>query len=214
MLVDDDAHYRQTLVSLLSTEDDIVVVGEASNGREALHLALEMTPDVIVMDLRMPYEGGVSATAAVRRTVPEARILVLTVSDAEVDLYRSIDAGASGYLVKDTSTGDIAEALRVVARGDAILSPDMTAHVLPKLPALRTSREPKADTGGLTDRELDVLRLVAAGHSNREIAHKLHVSHHTVKRHMGNILTRLHARSRVEAAMYAARAGLIGEEAE
>jgi len=194
---------------LLSVETDINIVGEAGDGATAAALAAVSAPDVVLMDVRMPKLSGIEAITAVRNAAPDARIIMLTVSDEEADLYEAIKGGASGYLLKDASTDEVAQAVRVVADGQSLISPSMAMKLLDEFKQMsRTDRTAPA-TPRLTERELEVLRLVAQGLNNREIAKQLFISENTVKNHVRNILEKLQLHSRMEAVMYAVREKLL-----
>ncbi len=211
MICDDHALFRRGLIMVLESEDGVEVVGEAEDGQEAIEKAEELTPDVVLMDVRMPRVSGIEATRAIAESVPSAKILMLTVSDEEDDLYDAIKAGATGYLLKEISIEEVASAIRSVVSGQSLISPSMASKLLSEF----TSLAKKADdrqampTPRLTDRELEVLKLVAQGMSNREIATELYISENTVKNHVRNILEKLHLHSRMEAVVYAVREKLL-----
>lgn len=216
LIVDDHALYRRGLLTVLTTEDGIEVVGEAADGLEAVVRAEETLPDVIVMDVGMPKRGGIEACRAIKQRVPSARILMLTSSDDEDDLFEAVRAGANGYLLKDVPPEEVAAGIRGVHHGQALISPMMASKLLTEFAHI--SRVPGVDlehTGRalepprLTERELGILRLVARGKANREIAGELFISENTVRNHIRNILDKLQMHSRVEAAMYAVRQRLI-----
>ncbi len=210
VVVDDQELFRRGMVMLLSVEDDIEVVGEASDGDEASELAASLVPDVVLLDVRMPKRSGIEACAAIKEVAPSANIIMLTVSDEEADLYEAIKSGASGYLLKDASIDQVAQAVRLVADGQSLISPSMAAKLLEefKLIASAGSR-PDSIAPRLTQRELDVLRLVARGLNNKDIASDLFISENTVKNHVRNILEKLQLHSRMEAVMYAVREKLL-----
>ena len=193
---------------LLSVEDDIEVVGEASDGIAATELAAATVPDVILMDVRMPKRSGIEACQAIKDVAPTARIIMLTVSDEEGDLYDAIKNGASGYLLKDSSIDEVAQAVRVVADGQSLISPSMAVKLLDEFKQMSRS-DRQVPTPRLTDRELEVLGHVAQGLNNREIAKRLFISENTVKNHVRNILEKLQMQSRMEAVMYAVREKLL-----
>ena len=212
LICDDHAVFRRGLMLVLEMADGIEVVGEAADGVEAVDLALELAPDVVLMDVRMPRRDGIGATRALATQLPSARILMLTVSDEEDDLYEAIKAGASGYLLKEISIEEVAGAVTSVMAGHSLISPSMASKLLQEFNSLSRQADgrPAVARGPhLTDRELQVLRLVATGMSNREIATALFISENTVKNHVRNILEKLHLHSRMEAAMYAVRENLI-----
>ncbi len=210
VVVDDQELFRRGMVMLLSVEDDIEVVGEASDGDEASQLAASLVPDVVLLDVRMPKRSGIEACASIKEVAPSANIIMLTVSDEEADLYEAIKSGASGYLLKDASIDQVAQAVRLVADGQSLISPSMAAKLLEefKLIASAGSR-PDSITPRLTQRELDVLRLVARGLNNKDIASDLFISENTVKNHVRNMLEKLQLHSRMEAVMYAVREKLL-----
>jgi two-component system NarL family response regulator len=195
---------------VLSVEPDLEIVGEATDGDEAIERAAETLPDVVLMDVRMPGLGGIEATRRIRNAQPNTKIVMLTVSEDEEDLFAALRAGASGYLLKELSIEEVAGTVRAVARGQAVVSPSMAAKLLNEFNLLsRRVAEQRGDAPRLTDRELEVLRLVAKGMSNKEIAGELVIAENTVKNHVRNILEKLELRTRMEAAMFAVREKLI-----
>ena len=209
LVVDDQELFRRGMVMLLSVEDDIEVSAEASDGEEAARLAARTVPDVVLMDVRMPRRSGTEACRAVKEVAPTAKIIMLTASDEEADLYEAIRNGASGYLLKDTSIDQVAQAVRLVADGQSLISPAMAAKLLDEFKAISTVSRTEVAAPRLTDRELEVLRLVAQGLNNREIASRLFITENTVKNHVRNILEKLQMHSRMEAVMYAVREKLL-----
>ncbi|MGQ0434420.1 MAG: response regulator [Microthrixaceae bacterium] len=211
MICDDHALFRRGLVMVLESEEGIEVVGEAEDGREALEQVEDLAPDVILMDVRMPHVSGIEATKAIAELMPGAKILMLTVSDEEDDLYDAIKAGATGYLLKEISIEEVATAIRAVVGGQSLISPSMASKLLTEFTSLakRADERQSVPTPRLTDRELEVLKLVAEGMSNREIAGELFISENTVKNHVRNILEKLHLHSRMEAVVYAVREKLL-----
>jgi DNA-binding NarL/FixJ family response regulator len=211
MVVDDQELFRRGLAMLLAAEDDIDLVGEAADGHEATALAAAVAPDVILMDVRMPQQSGIEACIEIKSVVPTAKIVMLTMSDEEADLYDAIRNGASGYLLKDASIDQVAEAVRVVAEGQSLISPSMAVKLLEEFKAISRSGGGKDDglNPRLTPRELEVLNLVAHGLNNRDIAKELFISENTVKNHVRNILEKLQLHSRMEAVMYAVREKLL-----
>jgi DNA-binding NarL/FixJ family response regulator len=213
LVVDDHALYRRGLRTVLALEEGIEVVAEAADGVEAVRQAEETMPDVVVMDIGMPKRGGIDACRLIKQQVPSALILMLTGSDEEDDLFEAIRAGANGYLLKNM-TEDIASGIRGVVNGESLLSPTMATKLLHEFQQI-TQRTPAAvPTPGvelprLTHRELEILELVALGRLNREIAEELRIAENTVRNHVRNILDKQHMHSRMEAAMYAVRRGLI-----
>jgi DNA-binding NarL/FixJ family response regulator len=208
-VVDDQELFRRGLTMLLGVEDDIEVVGEAGDGVAATELAGTTVPDVILMDVRMPKRSGIEACVAIKEIAPTARIIMLTVSDEEADLYDAVKNGASGYLLKDSSIDEVAQAIRVVADGQSLISPSMAIKLLDEFKQMSRSDRQQVPTPRLTDRELEVLKLVAQGLNNREIAKRLFISENTVKNHVRNILEKLQLHSRMEAVMYAVREKLL-----
>ena len=212
VIADDHDLYRRGMQVVVELDGTAKVVGEASNGAEAVDVCVALRPDIVLMDVRMPGVGGIEACRRIRLAVAEARILMLTMSDDESDLFEAIKAGASGYLLKDLPGEEVADAIRRVHDGQAIIPPGMAATLLNEF--TRLSQAPVSSNGGtpppqLTDREVEVLRLVARGLANREIAEQLVISENTVKNHVRNILEKLHLHSRVEAAVYAHRQHLL-----
>ncbi len=215
VVADDHALFRRGLEMVLETEDDIAVVAEANNGKEALDLAVEHVPDLVLMDVRMPaaggINGGIEATQAIKDAVPNTKILMLTISDEEEDLYDAIKAGASGYLLKEISIEEVADAIRHVHAGQSLISPSMASKLLTEFASMAKKDEEKQQMPAprLTDREMEVLTLVAQGLNNRDIAKELFISENTVKNHVRNILEKLHLHSRMEAVVYAVREKLL-----
>jgi len=213
LIVDDHALFRRGLEIVLVTEQDIEVVGEASDGAEAVQKASESLPDVVLMDVRMPRSGGIEACREIKEVAPSARIIILTMSDEEEDLFEAIKAGASGYLLKDIPLDDVAEAVRSVYGGQSLINPSMAGKLLTEFASLarRDTEEPPRQVPApyLNDREMQVLRLVARGMNNRDIAKELYISDNTVKNHVRNILEKLQIHSRMEAVMVAVREKLI-----
>jgi len=211
MICDDHALFRRGLVMVLESEDGVEVVGEAEDGDEAIRKATELAPDVVLMDVRMPRVSGIEATRAIAEVVPTTKILMLTVSDEEEDLYDAIKAGANGYLLKEISIEEVATAIRTVVSGQSLISPSMASKLLSEFTNLAKKADERqaAPMPRLTERELEVLKLVAQGMSNREIAGELFISENTVKNHVRNILEKLHLHSRMEAVVYAVREKLL-----
>jgi DNA-binding NarL/FixJ family response regulator len=208
-LVDDQELFRQGLTMLLGVEDGIEVVGEASDGVAAVELAASVVPDVILMDVRMPRRSGIEACVALKEVAPSAQIIMLTVSDEEADLYEAVKNGASGYLLKDSSIDEVAQAIRLVAEGQSLISPSMATKLLNEFKQISRADRQQLSSPRLTDRELEVLSLVAQGLNNRDIAKRLFISENTVKNHVRNILEKLQLHSRMEAVMYAVREKLL-----
>ena len=213
LIVDDHALFRRGLEIVLVTEPDIEVVGQAGDGAEAIDKASEFVPDVVLMDVKMPRSSGIEACRAIKAAVPSAKIIILTMSDEEEDLFEAIRAGASGYLLKDIPLDDLAEAVRSVHGGQSLISPSMAGKLLTEFATLakREAEEPPQQVPApkLTDREMQVLKLVARGMNNRDIAKELFISDNTVKNHVRNILEKLQIHSRMEAVMVAVREKII-----
>jgi DNA-binding NarL/FixJ family response regulator len=211
MICDDHALFRRGLIMVLESEDGIEVVAEAEDGADAVAKAEELAPDVVLMDVRMPRVSGIEATRSIADSVPTAKILMLTVSDEEDDLYDAIKAGAAGYLLKEISIEEVATAIRAVVSGQSLISPSMASKLLSEFTNLakKADERQSVPTPRLTDRELEVLKLVAQGMSNREIAGELYISENTVKNHVRNILEKLHLHSRMEAVVYAVREKIL-----
>jgi DNA-binding NarL/FixJ family response regulator len=208
-VVDNEELFRRGLTMLLGLEDGLEVVGEAGDGVAATELAAVTAPDVILMDVRMPKRSGIEACVTIKEVAPTARIIMLTVSDEEADLYDAVKNGASGYLLKDSSIEEVAQAIRVVADGQSLISPSMAIKLLDEFKQMSRSDRQQVPSPRLTDRELEVLKLVAQGLNNREIAKRLFISENTVKNHVRNILEKLQLHSRMEAVMYAVREKLL-----
>jgi len=201
---------RAGLVELLSSDAGIHVVGEASTGREAIHTPVRLRPDVVLMDIRMPDLDGIAATAELARVAPDSKILILTTFEEEDYIFRSLQAGASGFLLKRTRPEDLIAAVHTVALGDSLLSPSVTRLVIDRIaqyPIAATAGDHEIE--GLTPRELEVLKLVARGLSNREIADALTVEESTIRTHVKRILMKLQIRDRVQAVIRAYEVGLI-----
>jgi DNA-binding NarL/FixJ family response regulator len=211
MIVDDHALFRRGLQMVLEQEADIDVVGEAGDGGDALAMAQEKMPDVVLMDVRMPGRGGIDATEKIKEVMPHVKILMLTVSDEEADLFDALKAGASGYLLKDTSIEEVADAVRKVSRDESLISPSMANKLVSEFTSMvkRADEKQSVPQPRLTDREMEVLKLVAKGRNNRDIAKELFISENTVKNHIRNILEKLHLHSRMEAVVYAVREKLL-----
>jgi DNA-binding NarL/FixJ family response regulator len=210
LVVDDHALFRRGLEMVLAQESDIEVVGEAGDGAEAVEKAADLLPDVVLMDVRMPRRSGIEACTAIKDVAPSTRIIMLTISDEEGDLYEAIKAGATGYLLKEISIDEVATAIRAVAGGQSLISPAMASKLLTEFATLikREDRQ-QVPVPRLTDRELEVLRLVARGLNNKDVAKQLYISENTVKNHVRNILEKLQLHSRMEAVVYAVREKLL-----
>ena len=201
VISDDHELFRRGLRMVLEAEEDIQVVAEAADGQEAVQRVEELAPDVVLMDVRMPRMGGIEATRLIRQLFPTTRIIVLTVSDEEDDIYGAVKAGANGYLLKEVSIEEVADAVRGVFGGESLISAALASKLLAEF-----SGQPKAvddhvpTSPRLTEREVAVLKLVALGHENVEIARELDVSESTVRNHVANILSKLQLRSQIEPA--------------
>ncbi len=213
MLVDDQTLIRQGIRLLLMTEPGMEVVGEAANGREALALVEQAHPEVVLMDIRMPGMDGVAATREITTRHPEIGVIILTTFDDDEYIFEGLRAGARGYLLKDISSEEMADAVRVVARGGALIQPSITRKVLSEFARLSSSPAPSSRPASLpeplTDRELDVLRCIAEGLSNREIAERLVITEGTVKNHVSNLIAKLGVRDRTQALLKAKELGLV-----
>jgi DNA-binding NarL/FixJ family response regulator len=211
LIVDDHALFRRGLQMVLEGEPDIDVVGEASDGHEAAKKAEDTTPDVVLMDVRMPKRSGIEATRSIKEVLPSTKILMLTISDEEADLYEAIKAGASGYLLKEISIDEVASAVRSVNQGQSLISPSMASKLLSEFATMVKRRDERTQVPGprLTERELQVLKLVAKGQNNKDIGDALFISENTVKNHVRNILEKLHLHSRMEAVVYAVKEKLL-----
>lgn len=213
LVVDDQRLIREGIASLLAIQEGIKVIGVAENGEEAIQLALKLTPDIILMDVRMPIMDGIEATAQIRQQLPACQVLMLTTFDDEEYIVKSLLAGACGYLLKDIPASDLAQAIQLTYRGVYQIAPSVAGKLIGRLdrkiieqPEKQISIPPEID---LTMREMDVLRLVATGATNREIAQDLCVSEGTVKNHVSNILSRLGLRDRIQAALFALKHKIV-----
>ena len=208
MLVDDHDLFRTGLRNLLE-EQGVHIVAEAPDGNIALERVRELAPDVVVMDLNMPGMNGIEATREITRLAPLTRVLVLTISDQDEDVMDAILAGACGYLMKDSSIQDLMQGIRAAAVGESLISPHIASKVLQRIRAASVEVSVGEPRPELSDRETEVLRLIANGKDNAEIAQELHISPKTVKNHISNILMKLQIENRIQAAVYAVRSGLV-----
>ncbi len=210
LLVDDHILFRKGIANLLAAQPDMDVVGEAGDGQEALEKARELMPDLILMDIVMQGMSGRQATGIIKDEMPYVKIVMLTVSERDSDLFDAIRSGADGYLLKDLEPEELYRLCRGVFRGEAPLSPLMAAKILREFSSLADVRAGAGGpTGRLTPREIEVLELIVKGQTNKEIADTLCVAESTVKNHLRNILAKLHLRNRAQAAAYAVREGLV-----
>lgn len=212
LLADDQALFREGLETLLSVHKDIEIVGQASNGQEAVDLALKLRPNVILMDMQMPVLNGVGATRRLKGSLPECRVIVLTTFDDKETIFDALRAGAVGYLLKDVDSAQLAESVRRTARGESILDPSVAAKVVAEFSRVSslvggTSSEILPDP--LSEREIELLRLIASGMSNKEIGETLFITEGTVKNHITHILGKLSVRDRTQAALKAKELGLV-----
>ena len=216
LLVDDQALLRTGFRLVLEAIDDIDVIGEAGDGTAAEQMARALEPDVILMDVRMPGRNGIDATRAITEALPDTKVLILTTFDLDEYAFAGLRAGASGFLLKDTTPADLVEAIRLVASGDAVVSPRVTRRMLELFSDRLPESAPSGEGGvapeleSLTPRELEVLTLIGQGLSNAEIAASLVVSEATVKTHVGNVLAKTGSRDRVQAVVLAHATGLVG----
>jgi DNA-binding NarL/FixJ family response regulator len=212
LLVDDQALFREGLETLLSVHKDIQVVGNASNGQEAVEVAAKVHPDVVLMDVRMPVMNGVRATSVLKEAQPECRVIVLTTFDDDEYIFEALRTGAAGYLLKDVGFAQLVEAIRAAARGDSILEPSVAAKVIAeftRVSSMIPSLQMEQLVEPLSERELEILKLIAKGYSNKEIASQLFIAEGTVKNHVTHILGKLDVRDRTQAALKAKELGLL-----
>ena len=203
MLISDDHDlFRKGLRMVLEAEDDIEVVAEAADGQQAVARVEELAPDVVLMDVRMPRMGGIDATRTIRQLFPSTRIIVLTVSDEQDDLYGAVKAGANGYLLKEVSIEEVADAVRAVYAGQSLISPSLASKLLSDFSGQVGPAAEAAPSAAprLSDREVEILKLVALGLGNHDVAAQLQVSENTVRNHVANILVKLQLRAQIEAA--------------
>jgi DNA-binding NarL/FixJ family response regulator len=209
LLVDDQELIRTALSMVMADLHDVDVVGEAGTGEEAVRLAAELAPDVVVMDIRMPGMDGIEATRRITQPGPGTRVVVLTTFDDDAYVYGALRAGASGFLVKDMALDDIIAAVRIVAAGDALIAPSVTRRLIQDFAARPEPVSGRRELKSVTDREREVLTLVGTGLSNAEIAAELHISVATAKTYLTRLLTKLDARDRVQLVIMAYEAGLV-----
>ncbi|MBI2916925.1 MAG: response regulator transcription factor [Chloroflexi bacterium] len=209
LIVDDHNLFRDGVASLLAARG-FQVVGQANDGEEALVKARDLRPDLVLMDIRMPRMGGLEATRLLKAEMPEVKVVMLTASADEVDLFEAIKSGAQGYLLKDLKADAFFSLLSGLEKGEAPISPRMAAHMLDEFSRLAKGKKPGESGTVLSEREEEVLRLVAQGDTNKEVAAALYISENTVKYHLRNILDKLHLENRAQVVAYAARRGLAG----
>jgi DNA-binding NarL/FixJ family response regulator len=210
LIADDQALVRGGFRMILDAREDMEVVGEAGDGEEAVALAEGLRPEVVLMDVRMPSMDGIEATRRIAASDSRARIIMLTTYDLDEYVFAALRAGASGFMLKDVRPPDLVEAIRVVARGDALLAPTVTRRLLDRFAGtLPDNAAPPTDLGELTEREVEVLRFVALALSNSEIAGRLHLTEATVKTHVSSVLRKLGLRDRVQAVVFAYDLGLV-----
>ena len=212
LLVDDQVLFREGLETLLSVHKDIQVVGNAGNGQEAVEIAIQIRPDVVLMDVRMPVLDGVRATSLLKESLPQCRVIVLTTFDDDEYIFDALRSGAVGYLLKDVDSTQLVEAIRAVARGESILEPSVAAKVIAefsRVSSMIPSVQMEQLVEPLSERELEILVLIARGASNKEIANQLYITEGTVKNHITHILSKLGVRDRTQAAIKAKELGLL-----
>lgn len=211
LVVDDEALLRTAFTALIEAEDDLEVVGEAADGREAVSLAAHLAPNVVVMDVRMPFMNGIEATRRItsHTDVNSPKVLILTTFDLDEYVFEALRAGASGFTLKSRPLDELLRAIRVVSAGEALLAPSVTGRLIAHFSAVHGPTTVNTDIGTLTQRERDVMVLIARGLSNAELAAHLHISLPTAKTHVGRILTKLGARDRTQIAILAYEAGIV-----
>ena len=212
VVADDHTLIRRGIVGLLNAQPDMEVVGEASNGREALDSAVRLSPDVVLMDIGMPGTDGLEATREIRKQVPAAQVLILTVHDREDYLFQALRAGASGYILKGADVQDLLTAVRSVKIGQIYLYPTVTKRLLADYIHRAETGEDRASFDGLTEREREVLQLIAGGKTTPEIAQDLHLSPHTVQTHREHIMEKLNLHRKADLIKYAIRSGLVDSD--
>jgi len=214
LVVDDQQLIRDGIASMLDIQPGVVVVGTAKNGQEALEQASALAPDIILMDIHMPVMNGIEATLKLRRQIPESQVVMLTTFDDESYIIRSLQAGACGYLLKDIAVDELAQAVKLAHAGVYQLAPEIAGKLVGNLMLKSQPKAPRPSEFGLTKRELEVLKLIARGATNSEIAEQLFVSQGTVKNHVSSILNRLGLRDRMQAALFAIENNLVARSDE
>jgi DNA-binding NarL/FixJ family response regulator len=209
VIADDQTLLRGSFRALIDSEPEFAVVGEAGTGREAVDVAARERPDLVLMDVRMPEMDGIEATRLVCAARPETRVLILTMFDLDAYVYAALRAGASGFLLKDARPGDLLAAVRTVAAGDALLAPKVTKRLISEFAERPVPRRAAEELAKITERETEVLTLIAKGHSNAEIAERLHVTPGTVKTHVSHLLGKFEARDRAQLVIVAYETGLV-----
>ena len=211
ILADDHTVFRQGLKSLLALEEDIKVVSEAANGKEAIDFAKQMHPDVIIMDINMPVLNGLEATKQIKKELPKTKIVILTSQGDDKSVFSLIEAGADGYLLKDVAAENLVSAVRDVNDGKSILHPEVTQKLLTRFVS-KGDDEPQKPGDLLTEREVEVLKALSKGYSNQQIAEELYISQRTVQNHLHNIYNKLGINGRTEAVIYAIQEGIISKD--
>jgi two-component system NarL family response regulator len=211
LIADDHGVVREGLMAMLQAIDVVDVVGEAKNGQDAVEQTRKLLPDVILMDLRMPCMDGVEATRLIKREFPHIGIIALTMNEEQQHVFDLVRAGATGYLLKDSDSSQIVDAIRAIARGDSLIHPSVAGKILAEFSLLAEDKAQRRSLvdHDLTEREITVLRLVASGQTNKEVANSLELSEKTIKNHLGNIFHKLHVYDRTQAAVLAIRRGII-----
>ncbi len=215
LVVDDHTLFRKGIINLLQQQSGIEVVGEAKDGREGIALAKQLRPDIVLMDVQMPECNGIQATEAIHQELPDVRIIMLTVSEQDEDLFSAIKAGARGYLLKSIEPDHLLKSIDLLMKGEAVIPHTMASKLLTEFSVLAKKTGAAADSSGkyqpLTNREKEILQTLSGGATNKEIGNALHISEHTVKIHLKNILKKLHMNNRIQAAVYAHQQGLVAD---
>ncbi|MCL6454886.1 MAG: response regulator transcription factor [Alicyclobacillus sp.] len=214
LLVDDHQLFRQGVRAVLNQAQEIVVIGEAENGQAAIDFCAADCPDVVLMDINMPVCSGLEATRVIKQRYPDVKILILTVSGAEESLFDAVKSGASGYVLKNARPADVMESIQRVFAGEPVIPSDLAMHIITEFSTPKAVAPERPQVDALTERELEVLRKLSGGATNREIAQALFISENTVRNHVRNILEKLHLNNRVQAAAYALREGFTDHPEE